>query len=132
MRRIGLANDRIASSNGGGLHIVDVSNQRAQRLSTIGSTIGAVDNINGFAIADDLLFASDADSDTIFAFDIADRSAPQSLGSFSTGDTIANNELLISGDQVELFNQTNGCAFVQIKKNPREAHAIASMLDHNL
>ena len=87
-----------ASSNGGGLHIVDVQNNQAQSLATIGASQGATDNVNGFAIDNDLLFVSDADSAQIFAFDISDRNVPQSRGTFSTGDTIANYDLLISGD----------------------------------
>ena len=87
-----------SSSNGGGLHIVDVQDNQAQVLAKIDSTNGASNNINGFAVANDMLFASATDSDEIFTFDIADRSAPRPLGSFSTGDTIANHDLLFDGD----------------------------------
>ncbi len=86
-----------ASSNGGGLHIVDVRNNQAQTLATIDSTLEATNNVNGFTIADNILFASDSSSDRIFAFDISDPTTPQSLGSFATGDTIANHDLLTSG-----------------------------------
>ena len=87
-----------ASSNGGGLHIVDVKDNQPQMLSTIGADNGASDSINGFAIAGDLLFASDAGSDLIFGYDISNRNDPQLLGSFATGDSIANHDILISGD----------------------------------
>ena len=86
-----------ASSNGGGLHIVDVRNNQAQTLATIDAAFEATNNVNGFTITDNILFVSDTNSDRIFAFDIADPTTPQSLGSFETGDTIANHDLLVSG-----------------------------------
>ncbi|MCA9215835.1 MAG: hypothetical protein KDB27_22370 [Planctomycetales bacterium] len=89
-----------ASSNGGGLHFVDVSTGSAQALATIGIANGLSDKINSVVLYGDLLFATDANSDRVFAVDVSNVNTPNVLGSFATGDTIANHDLLVKGDHL--------------------------------
>lgn len=85
-----------ASSDGGGLHIVDVQNSAApQTLATVNASHGATDTVNGFAISNDLLFMSDASSQNIFVYDISSRNAPQSVGRIETGETISIHDIVI-------------------------------------
>ncbi|MEZ6117455.1 MAG: hypothetical protein R3C28_12885 [Pirellulaceae bacterium] len=94
-----------SSSNGGGLHVVDLSDsQQPTLLSKLDSTNGAFDSISGSFVRNNMLYAVNESSSQIRVFDITHPATPALVTSIETHDpqgladvTIRDNRMYVAG-----------------------------------
>ena len=91
-----------ASANGGGIHIVDITDPiQPTRIAQLNSlAVQGFDNVSELAVEDHYLFAVSATSPSVKVFDISDAANPSFFREFTTPETVGLNDIQVTDNRV--------------------------------